>query len=498
MKDINIINIFVACSSSSENLNEKKEELMKMCNDMNIEFAEKGQCFAISPVSYEDLERRMFVFSDYINNKADIVVFLIDETLGPFMEEKLQLAAGRAYSHTKPELLVFVSKDIDKEQEQKIREILKKDGWLYDQLDSTQNMLANVKKRIKGFVGEYENKRRKRIKNQITHWFVVGLVILLSVWGGYKIINLRKQIEKLETKRLLIVGGGSARNYIEEARLTGKEKEKGLVKLKPDYWWYAPMPSGDSYRIIAEEIINFGVDYKKRPYYPIVISAERITNDSIPFRKNKTIEQFRDKAIVAGIQLDNDTLIVYSADNTILDSDSISCSKLNNLIQDTTIITLRTSVNSGTFKSYVDNSVCPDLNKVKNRLRFFSDTDVLSKQYQGEKWLALGSRYYRPKDEGVASSIVYNNNDCIAKKPICVYFLLYNKKTDTSSVKEYILPDATKEFLNKIMESDVKKDTLLCKIENINHFISETDSTILYYITDSALLYYRNGLIIQK
>lgn len=460
------INIFIASSATSELLSKQKEALAKKCRELNIEFADEGKDYYINPIAYDDLERRMEVFENHIKND-DIVVFLIDGTKDPNLEEKLKVAAEEYRAGSKPELLVFVSNKINEEYEQKIKDILKTKGWLYENLDSHNDFLTNVENRIKGYIAQYDEKIKQKKQKKRWYWGIGAIIAVLAV----VCIGLILKNRSLNSKRLLIVGGGSACNYIEKKYLNNDS----LVKLKPDLWWYAPMPSADSYRIIAEEIINFNENYKTRPYYPIVISAAKAKNDS-SFNKNNSIPDFRNKAVVVGIHLGDESLVVYSSSRDRLDSAFIDCSKLEKLIKDTTLVILRTSVTSGTFNTYID-SVCSIL-KNKQGLKFFSDSDILLEHYDGKEWIALGSEYYCPKGKDVVNATVYKNTG-IVKKPIYIYFLLYKDKYTAM----YILPDATKDFLKKL---GVSKSGIQI-IESVNYSIKYNTDRILYdtFILDS-------------
>lgn len=487
------INLFIACSTTSDILNDQKEAVVTLCKKLSVEYAEKGERLTINPVAYDDLERRMQVFNNYIRGKADIVVFLLDKTLGPFLEEELNLAVDRYRMYHRPELLVYLSDRIDDDARKKTEEILEEGGWLYDIPKDKDSLVADVEKRIKGYVTSYENIRKEQKRIKIRRWWWVYLLATIAIFFSvfFPLYQKQKQaLERAESKRLLITGGGSARNYIEKKYLG----DIPLIKLNPDFWWYAPMPSGESYRIIAEEIINFGKDedYKTRPYYPIAISAEKVTKDSV-FRKNVSYEVFKDRAIVAGIHLGYDPLVVYSNSKTILDSSYLNCSKLKELTQKESLLVLRTSSTSGTFRSYTSTSVCPSLLKEQNNLPLFSDSDTLSKRYFEKEWLALGSLYYGPKDPDLTSAIVLNDKEEIEQKPICIYFLLYKDKESN----KYALPDATKEFLTKFQETDTIFNSIFKKIENINDII-ENDSIILYYITGSEILCYINDTTTKR
>lgn len=475
-----VINLFIASSATSELLNKQKEALAKKCKELNTEFAEGNIDYYIKPIAYEDLERRMEVFENHVEND-DIVVFLVDGTKDPNLEEKLKVAAEKYRAGSKPELLVFVSTKIDEEYEQKIKGILKAKGWLYENLDSHDDdvFLTNVENRIKGYIAQYDERRKQRTK-----WYI-ALIIIFFIVGAmlyllFVNLNLNRQ---LETKRLLIVGGGSARCFIEEALLKQKNG------LSTEYWLYAPMPSGDAYRMMAEDIIN-NKDFNKHPYFPIVVSAGRANEDSV-FRRTIEKERFIKHGVVVGVYLGNDYLVVYRGNEALRDvvkfeDSTIKMTILDSLIKNQIPLLLKgkdslntiiytTNKNSGTLNSY-RNAGCNSLDAYiglcdsLKRGYIFSGIDSLS-SLTSQKWIAFGSKFYRTLDDTTKLSplTVLDNNDKIIPKPVYVYFMLYKDKDD-----QYKLPNATEKFLNKIGVDSIKK------ILSVRDSIDTINKRILY------------------
>ena len=463
------INLFIACSTSSESLNIQKERIVKLCKTLSAELSKEEQV-TINPVAYDDLERRMKVFNNYIKRKADIVVFLVDDDLGSFLEEELEQAVRRGRKYRRPELLVYVSENIEEKPKHKIESILERGGWLYDRPNNTEDLLSDVEKRIRGYVYSYDSIRKKQLSFRVWSW-IVGFLVVFATAGCILLGYLYHT--KPESKKLLIFGGGSARNYIEKRYLTsqGQDSLNKLIKTNPEIWWYAPMPSGDAYRMIAENIINLEDDYKNSLYYPVIISAAKADSASCftsYFEKN----DFRERGVVIGVHLGNDTLVVYGSD-AIFDSPYIDCLTLDSLIldKDSEISIRKTSDNSGTFKAYYNDTICPSLRYLTNKPDlFFSDQSLID----DKRWIALGSAYYKPKNNlnSISCFLVKGPNDFVFKE-IYLYFVLY-KDMNTNT---YMLPTATLEFLDKLQVTDfiidgngnalIKNGQLNPKIESI-------------------------------
>lgn len=541
------INLFAACSQDSDDLKTKKEIIKKQCQKLNIEYAEKTcndddlsekgassdqennnvdfyteeNVPSIIPVTYDDPERRKKVHESYIKNKADIVIFLIGDKIDASLEKNLAVAVQRSKNARGPELLVYFKNDTLWD---KLKSILGKDGRIYCMPKKDEEFEETVEWMLRDHIRKYKKNQHflKRIK---IYGRIIAVLVLFLVFCCYlyKIAN---------QDRLLIVGGGSARSYIEDSLLHKhssdtssilfKYKEKLLgknywlitalsreKKLSDKFWLYAPMPSGDSYRIIAEEIIKNYPDYKSRPYYPIVISAQRAKPND--FKRNLSETDFAKTGIVIGIHLVDDWLVVYGSKNAIDSSDfqsnTIGVAELNSIIAnqvpllsqgdfkslDTLPIIYTTSKNSGTLNAYLEADTCEVIlrkylqacDSLKKH-HFFSDIDTLSRQNPCTDWIALGSHYYSPKkdtvkgkDEDILQLTLLNNENNLQIKPIYVYFMLYKNGS------EYVLPEATKEFLKKI-HLPVKTIDSIDNPNIISSIINE--STILY---DTIFKFYK-------
>lgn len=449
------INLFVACPQDSDDLQKRKEEIKKLCLHLNMEFAKDGKKTKIIPVTYDDPERKEDVWTRHIKHKADIIIFMVENELDASISEDIKLAARRSRQYDKPELLVYTNDD---KTQKKIENILGKNGWIYNLPKDNDDFIESVEKRLTDYVRKYKNRRliQRALKVLI---FMILFLSAIAIYVVYRNYVANQQ-------RLLIVGGGSARRYIENSIL---QKKDGLKSL---FWLYAPMPSGDSYRIIAEEIIKNYESYRKRPYYPIVISAQQATEDK--FTRNYSSKEFYKKGIVIGIHLVDEPLVIYASENAIDSCDThqgkaIETAVLNSIIEEQIPILLKrdplaidslpiiftTSENSGTLNAYLNacgntiiNSYLRACDFIKEH-HFFSDIDTLSRQNPGKEWIALGSLYYPPQienGENIDTLTLYNGENIVEPKRIYVYFMLYKDEHNNT----YVLPKATKGFIEKL------------------------------------------------
>lgn len=502
-KEVNI-NLFVACPQKTSKLRKQKEFIKKKClesntdsanefynqEELNKDSAKEKSIVNIKPVTYDDPERREEVSKQIIEHRADIVVFLFDKDYDECLLDELKLAVEQSIKFHKPEPLVYIkkeketgandiandndaidnddpNKEIDKFK--KVREVLAEGGWRYDPFEDTDDLWNKVKDKIDRYAHSYNSIREiQKLNKKKYYGFRIGLpflslCVILSVVFG---IIFYRNWKNAESKKLLIFGGGSARNYIEDIYLNLNqdsipEDTVKLIKVNPQLWWYAPMPSADAYRMIAENILNLDDDYKKSLYYPIIISAEKANTDTY-FKRSLTESKFREKGVVIGVSLGNDTLVVYGSDS-FFDSD-INASILDSFVLNPfidNISIMKTSDNSGTFKAYYNDSTCPNLkNLVDKPDLIFSDNSVIEK----DKWIALGSKHYWPANGKLNPRFVYIDKEGqkeYLSKSIYLYFVLYKDKNSDN----YVLPTATLEFLDRIHVSDSIVDG------NNNHLI---------------------------
>lgn len=453
------INLFIACSTRTESLNEQKEALVNICKSLNTEYARKKEVVRIRPVAYDNLERRQQVFDNYIKSKADIVVFLIDKKYGSFLEDELNLAVKRLRRWHKPELLVFLSEELDKGSEQKIKKILEKCGQLIDPLKDTDSLIASVKARIEGFVESYKEIRRRQRWNKIIRWALP--VLLVTIYVLIRVINYYSQ------PRILLVGGGSVKTYILN------ECGVDIIREKPRFWMYAPMPSSNSWTLLTEEAMK---DEKDRKYYPICLSAEEAV-DSVFLGKMDSL-YFKKKGVVVSILVGYDTLTAYCRSSYFnnylpIDVSVINSNSLVQLISDKNVRLYATSPGSGTLDTYNEKATLKlpsnDTLFDGRRIFLFKDIDYIDSNWGN--YIILGSKNYLPNDptKSGRTLFVLDSDGNAIRKPIFLYFMAYSKKGEFVIEKEIlnffekINRPISKEFVTKVKYTKeyIVKDTIL-------------------------------------
>lgn len=494
------INLFVVAPKNS--LKKEKERIKKCCDGLNIKKAETGKLFKIETTTYNAPENRKDVSNNHIKNKADIVIFLVDNNINVSEDDPLvdniKLAIKQNNIFHKPEPVVFVQyNNLNNNNFELINKILATGGWVPEPYRNTKELLGKVKDKINRYTDLYPSIKSERRNSKIRYYglrvAMVLSVILVTIIAYFLLFR-----DKVESRQLLVMGGGSAKNYII------KNTSLEIKDLDKMFCHYAAMASGNSYGLIAEEVIKNYNGYRAHPYYPIILSAQQAkAND---FLKESDIKEFKDTGIVISIMVGYDWLVAYgskgvfsdnvnSLDNVIrtdlLDTiiahqvsllkspaDSANIDSVTTKTRPITVYT--TSENSGTINTYkriCDSSLITQYNSIRHHR--FTDNLYLSNELNAEGgWIALGSEYYRPTNNKMDSLIVLDSTGNRITKPLYVYFMLYKHNGS------YVLPKATKNFLKKI---DVDKDIIKC----INKKINENDTII---INDTITIKYFKGL----
>ena len=117
------ISIFVAGSKA---LKEERNALKALAHDLNLEYDEKRIGIHIKTKSYEDFRDDQTIYNNFIENNADIAIFILKDSIGIYTEKELIIAA-KAYREKKiPEIIVFLNKDREETpQVGKIQNLLK-------------------------------------------------------------------------------------------------------------------------------------------------------------------------------------------------------------------------------------------------------------------------------------------------------------------------------------------------------------------------------------
>lgn len=145
------LKIFIA---GAKNLRQQRLSMKALTNDLNAIYINEG--VSISMSSYENFGERQSAYDRFIENEADMVIFIIDGYVGARTEEELRLSSRLYKENGKPEIIIFMhsftkrTDEIDY-AESLINSLTEK---YYVEYTNDEDLLAKAKERIDSFVGK--------------------------------------------------------------------------------------------------------------------------------------------------------------------------------------------------------------------------------------------------------------------------------------------------------------------------------------------------------
>jgi len=385
------VNIFIA---GAKDLAHQRQKLKAMISDLNHknEDAHKGVRFNVS--SYETFGNIQEVYNDFISNKADLVIFVLKDRIGPRTEEEYLLAIHTNKTKNRPKVVVFlntyakVTNDISY-----INGLLRGEDY-YLSYKNDEDLVSNVKDYLADFIEKNTNKVSPRTYLKKT-WVKVTVFFLLGAL--LSLVLLRNVSFGKEDKLLLIAGGGSAKNYI--------AKNKNVCLEDYPNSLYVHLPSEEAWVLLTEEAVSV---QKEQKYIPICISASQAAEED--FTKAIGKERFSQKGKIIEVFLGPDTMSVLlknvpivrdKLDDECISKKKITIEQLAALLKEVPSLNVfATSTTSGTRRSYrtLFASVNVSLEKL-NPLLFSEDSHVANLKMNGDvPCLFLGCRSYKVKD----------------------------------------------------------------------------------------------------
>jgi hypothetical protein len=99
------LSVFVA---GAKNLQPLRLRLKAMANDLNNEYKRNGWDIAVNMVSYENFGDEQKIYNKFITEEADMILFLLEDRIGPKTEEEYRLTVERQKKNGHPEHCVFL------------------------------------------------------------------------------------------------------------------------------------------------------------------------------------------------------------------------------------------------------------------------------------------------------------------------------------------------------------------------------------------------------
>lgn len=145
------IKIFLA---GAKNLQEERTRLKALANALSFKYGREGKAVSINMSSYEDFGDRQSTYDSFIQNEADMVIFLFGPRIGEKTEAEIRLAYDTLRLKRRPEVHAFVQKfetrtpDIDY-----LEKVLNTvtDNYYVD-FDNVDDLLSKAKERICAYV----------------------------------------------------------------------------------------------------------------------------------------------------------------------------------------------------------------------------------------------------------------------------------------------------------------------------------------------------------
>lgn len=464
------INIFVAGSKS---LKTYRERLVLWSNEKNYAYQKAHKNIQINMYSFKEVGDDQDTYNKVITEGSDIILFLVEGTIGDKTKEEL-LKAKKAFNRKRrPKIWVFIH-DLDNNTMAYIEGAMGREYAM--DFDSADDLVNKVSVRMDEYVNhampnEY-NMQGNGIKSLfLRKRYVAILLFLLCLLVGYGVGRLSPGIvtsnQTVEKPKLIIAGGGSVANFIEE-------QEGTQIPSLADYpgGYFLHLPTKSAWKMLVEEVVSL---QDTRRYYPVCISATEATDED--FCSAQISQQmFVDSAIVVSCKLGEDSLAVYVPKDCellkkhpdCLFTKHISVPLLKEVVESKEMNVFSTSFESGTRAGYckvlgIENT---DLNQyLAGQFSEFSAISAVSKD--NKSYLLLASQYYTMK--AIKNDAVKLTVQSEYAKPMMVYFMAYRKNQDI-----YWVPQETLDFLGHLkvhsLDDYVSSDGYI-RIKNHEHVI---------------------------
>lgn len=465
------INIFLA---GSKTLQGYRDSLVLWANKKNYDYRKSGNPFRLNLVSFSEVGDNQDAYNRFISEESDIVIFMIEGSIHNISKEELRKAKDANHENKRPEIWVFTNNQ-DESTVSFLEGILGRDYSV--DFHSAEDMVIKVHSRIDEYVAVRQKEEEKanqlaQRSTWIKKWkigtvscFLFVIFALLGWLIGRQPIS--SKVQSSESPMLLIAGGGSVANMIENIP---DSKIPSLADYPNGY--FVHLPTKSAWKMLVEEVVSL---QDTRRYYPVCISATEATDKD--FCSAQISQQmFLDSAIIVSCKLGEDSLAVYVPktcaflrDNKdCLYSQQISVAQLKELLLGGEMNVFSTSFESGTRAGY-----CHVLN-IKNEdldqylAGQYSEYSPLSSvSIAGKPYMLLGSQYYQMN--AVSSDAVRLIVQADFAKPMMIYFMAYRLKGD-----RYVIPRETLDFLHATklhtLDDYVSADGSI-KIKNHDHVI---------------------------
>lgn len=173
---MNIVSIFIA---GAKNLHVQRSGLKVIANDLNTKYGMQKLNVSLVAHSYENFGEIQADYNFFIENQADLVVFVLEDRIGKKTEEEFLLATKNYKQNKRPKIITFVrsfdtrTPDIDH-----IEQLINSNtDSYYVEYKNNEDLFALAKDRFNAFVEDYI-KKDKRHKWKLSGWKSLLYVVL--------------------------------------------------------------------------------------------------------------------------------------------------------------------------------------------------------------------------------------------------------------------------------------------------------------------------------
>jgi len=410
------VSVFFAGSTT---LSEERNQIKALANDLNAKYEKKG--VEVVVYTYEYLGENQDSYNRFIAKEADAAIFVLRERINEYTLEELRKAIDSRQKHGHPHILVFLHADADSiESNKEIRNTVKKHLGRQHYIDykNSEDLKTKTRERLIP-IAEAHLKRGRMIRALGALAAFIAL-IGLAVFSYFRYAN---------SELLMLAGGGSVANYIEDYKHIDLDKRENTTCLR--------MGSKLAWPLLAEEGLNLSKSEKKYgKCIPVVMSAGKADiNDLV---KICDPNELRNTLFIMECLIGKDTLAVFldnkwfsEVENTLLTAQhSISASELASLLRNgqSAVEVFSTSPESGTRAAF--NKLLGEygFTLTSEAVETFHENRVPIYKVQDGKHIFLGSTSYYPKQVlgSLQKLIVTDSNNEVSTKDLFLYFPAYH------------------------------------------------------------------------
>ncbi|MCQ2182584.1 MAG: hypothetical protein MJY89_04170 [Bacteroidales bacterium] len=465
------INVFIA---GAKGLDTYRQNLVLWANGKNYVYRKKKVDLQLNFYSFQEVGDDQDIYNTVITEETDIFLLIVEGSIGTKSKEELEKAKNARANRGRPEIWVFAN-NVDVNTNSYLEGSLGRK--YYVDFESPEELVNKVSTRIDKYVHSIMLQSVKSRKSKLRKLWVYSIfACLVSLFAGWFVgkQNDGQVKEKIieDKPMLLIAGGGSVANFIEEQAET-------MIPSLADYsnGYYVHLPTKSAWKMLVEEVISL---QDTRRYYPVCISAAKATDEDF---LNAQISQkmYLDSAIIVSGKLGEDSLAVYIQEGCKFLKENpqytlskrISVEQLKKILLSHEMNVYSTSVESGTRAGYCKAFGLENVQLGEYLAGQFSENSPLSSISIGNKpYLLLGSKYYGMDSAKNDAIRLIVQSDYV--KPMMVYFMAYRASGDI-----YKIPRETMEFLNHLnfhtLDEYISSDGSI-KIKNHNHVIYDEDN----------------------